>query len=112
MKKENRLLSNDDFKRVIDKKNSFSNSSFVFYYLQNSLNKIRVGISCSSRIGNAVVRNKIKRQVRMMCNTNFDKTCSFDFVIIIRQGYKNKNFAQNKDELNYLYTKFKRKEII
>ena len=109
MKKEYRLRKNRDFKIAISKRQSFSNSSFVLYYAANNLNKIRVGISCSSKIGNAVVRNKTKRQVRMMCQALFDKADSFDFVIIIRKGYTNKNFEQNKDELNYLYSKFKKK---
>ena len=109
MKKEYRLRKNQDFKACINKRQSFANSSFVFYYSANDLNKVRVGISCSSKIGNAVERNKIKRQVRMICQTLFDKAESFDFVIIIRKGYTNKTFDQNKDELNYLYTKFKKK---
>ena len=110
MKKEYRLLKSNDFKKTMSKKKVFTNSSFVFYYSKNDLNKIRVGISCSSKIGIAVTRNKIRRQVRMMCQSLFDKADSFDFVIIIRKGYLNKTFEQNQNELNYIYSKIKRKE--
>ena len=110
MKKEYRLLKSNDFKKTMSKKKVFTNSSFVFYYSKNDLNKIRVGISCSSKIGHAVVRNKIRRQVRMMCQSLFNKADSFDFVIIIRKGYLNKTFEQNQNELNYIYSKIKRKE--
>ena len=109
IKKEYRLRKSNDFKETISKKKVFTNSSFVFYYSHNDLNSMRIGISVSSKLGHAVVRNKIKRQVRMMCQSLFDKADSFDFVIIVRKGYLNKTFEQNKNELSFIYSKFKKK---
>ena len=66
MKKINRLLKNYDFKKVLDTKHSFANKEYVVYKKSNNLNYIRVGISVSSKLGNSVVRHKIKRQISEM----------------------------------------------
>ena len=71
MKKKNRLLTNKYFKNVLDKKNSVSCGEFVIYAKKNDLNYVRVGISVSSKIGNSVVRHKIKRQISMMFRNKF-----------------------------------------
>ena len=40
------------------------------------------------KIGKAVIRNKIKRQVRSMCDKLIDfQSNSFDIVIVIRKNY-------------------------
>ena len=61
MKKEYRLLKNKDFKNVMNNKNSFANNEYVIYTSENSLKHVRIGISVSSKIGNSVVRHKIKK---------------------------------------------------
>ena len=71
MKKEYRLLKNEDFQRVINKKRSYASKSFILYYDDNNLDHIRLGITVSSKYGGAVARNKAKRQVRMMAQQNF-----------------------------------------
>ena len=66
MKKENRLLKNQDFKSVLDFKKCVSRETAAFYHKNNDLQHCRVGVSVSSKIGNSVVRHRIKRQVNSM----------------------------------------------
>ena len=66
MKKENRVKTHQDFQSVIAKKQSYANSSFVMYIASNECNHPRFGISSSKKLGNAVTRNLIRRQVRSM----------------------------------------------
>lgn len=106
MKKQYRLLKNEDFKKVLDAKSFCSNSSFVLRYRQNDLGQIRIGISVSRQLGNAVQRNRYKRQVRMMIDDVFSLECSYDMVLILRKGYLDKKFSENLEELKYLYKKF------
>jgi len=105
MKKEYRLTKNEDFQMIIAKRHRVVSKSFVIYYLPNELGQVRIGISVSSKIGIAVMRNKIKRQVRMMCQEIFNVNESKDFVLIIRQSYKDHSFLENKNELSNLYQK-------
>ena len=71
MKKINRLLKNKDFKNVLDAKKSVACGEFVVYVKNNEFSCLRAGISVSSKIGNSVVRHKIKRQIRIRRKTNF-----------------------------------------
>ena len=57
--------------------------------------------------GNAVVRNKIKRQVRMMVDELFDFTEKFDTIIIVRPKYHQENYGNNKKGLERLKKKVK-----
>ena len=105
MKREFRLLKNYDFQKVIQKKKSTSNKSFVAYKLNNDLGKARIGISISNKYGCAVERNKAKRQVREMVHEIFDYSLAVDIVIIIRKEFANRTYQKNKEELSYIYKK-------
>jgi ribonuclease P protein component len=105
MKKEYRLKRNEDFQTVIKKNNNLANSSFAAYYSINDLGKTRVGISVSSKLGIAVIRNKIKRQIRMMTKEAIDFSNSIDIIFIVRKGYLSKNYADNLYEMKKLVEK-------
>ena len=96
MKKKYRLKKNEDFAKIISRKESRVNYSYIVYSAKPKSNP-RIGISVSKKLGNAVVRNKIKRQVRMM--VIIDKiydVINKDIIIIVRKEYLNKNFEENK----------------
>ena len=108
MKKEYRIKKNEDFQKIIKKKKSVANRQFVVYYDQNN-DHLRVGISVSKKLGNAVVRNKIKRQIRMMVQQVFDKNQKMDFIIIVRYDFLNHSYQDNLKSLISLYNKIKRR---
>ena len=100
MKIINRIKANDDFATTIKKGRTQRDQSYVIHYNTNSLNYTRVGISVSSKLGNAVVRNHIKRQIRSMCDAiiNYNKN-ALDIVIIIKQGFLTNSYDDNKKSL-------------
>ena len=108
MKKEYRIKKNQDFQAIISKKHHVANSKFVIYYRKNS-DHLKVGISASKKLGNAVLRNKIKRQVRMMVQQVFDKRIKMDLIIIVRKSYLFSSFEKNKEDLRNLYNQIKRR---
>lgn len=105
MKKEYRVKKNEDFSLIIKEKQSLANRSFIIYYRKNDYQHARVGISVSKKLGKAVVRNKIKRQVRMMVQQTIDFEKSYDYIVIIRNKYLKLDFNSNLNELQYLYKK-------
>ena len=64
---------------------------------------ITTGFSVGKKSGNAVVRNKIKRQVRMMLQELCDFNSGYDYILIIRKNYDISQYQQNKKELSLLY---------
>lgn len=111
MKKEYRVRKNEDFSRIISKKISLANSSFIIYKDRNDIGHGRVGISVSKKLGIAVIRNKIKRQLRMMILEYFDFSESYDYIVIVRKNYLSHNYIENKNELESLYKKIKKRRI-
>ena len=90
MKKEFRVLKNYEFSSIIQNRQFVKSSSFVCYFQKRKLDHARVGISVGKKLGNAVCRNKVKRQLRSI---------EYDLIIIVRPAYANKSFEENKNEM-------------
>lgn len=82
MKKEYRVKKNEDFSRIIKRKQSMANRTFIIYYLKNDIGHARIGISVSKKLGKAVIRNKIKRQVRMIVKETINLDDNYDYIVI------------------------------
>ena len=103
MKVINRIKATDDFALTIKKGKAQRDQSYVIHYRVNKLNYTRIGISVSSKLGNAVVRNHIKRQIRSMCDEliTYDKN-QLDIVIVAKPDFLNNSYNDNKQSLEKL----------
>jgi len=100
MKKIYRVRKNEEFSRIIALKRSVANAFFVVYTAPRSKGNARVGISVSKKLGNAVQRNRIKRQVREMARALIDfESYPKDLIIIVRKPFVNRAFSDNKNDL-------------
>ena len=103
MKKEYRIKKNEEFSKIISLNKFFTNSLYKIYYCKASEANSRVGISVSKKIGNAVARNKIKRQIRMMLIECYDfKASKYDLVIIVKDEYLKMGYKDCKNKLESL----------
>lgn len=107
MKKKYRVCKNYEFSSIMNEKNYYACPSFVIYVKPRILDHARVGISVGKKMGKAIIRNKIKRQVRMMVDEIYDFTEDFDTIIIVRPKYHEENYGNNKKSLERLKKKVK-----
>jgi len=99
MKREYRLLKNEDFKKVLDHKQNVSRGNYTMFYSKNNLTHARVGVSVSSKLGNSVVRHKVKRQFVSMIDQILDFNLNYDIVIIARKKFFDLTYKENFDSL-------------
>lgn len=64
MEKKYRLRKNMEFKRVYSGGKNYWNRNLILYVRKNDLKNSRIGITITKKIGNAVVRNRIRRRMK------------------------------------------------
>jgi ribonuclease P protein component len=85
--KNKRLISNSQFKAVLDKGrrlNEKDKSGLVMYMAKNECGHSRLGVSIGKIHGNAVVRNRLKRLLREVFRQNQNKIPpGFDYLLMM-----------------------------
>lgn len=104
MKKQRRVKKNVDFQKAFKKGKSFANRQFVVYCLtKEDQQQFRIGLSVSKKLGNAVVRNQIKRHIRQAFHELDEELAqNMDYVIIARKPAATMDFAQTKKSLEHV----------
>ena len=111
MKKKYIVKNQRDFTKIIKNNHMKKNSSLIIYYINNNLEHDRYGISVGKKLGNAVFRNKYKRKLRAIIDNNKnDYILNKDYIIILREKGKEKNFHDLENDYIYIMDKI-RKEI-
>lgn len=109
MKKKFIVKEHVDFTNIIQNGKYFRSKYFVIYMKKNDLDHYRFGISVGKKVGNAVVRNKVKRQMRMIID-NYKKNYQngMDYIIIIKSNYVEGAFLDIKNAFEDIINKMNR----
>ena len=107
MHKKFRLTKRDDFKIVYRNGKSVANREFVLYYSANrTTENFRLGVSVSKKVGNAVVRNLVKRRVKEAVRQNSSMIqCCYDLIVIARNPSVNLPQSNTERSLIHLLRK-------
>lgn len=93
MKKTYRIKKEKEFQQIITERRSYANRNFVVYCTtEDAQNHFRVGISVGKRVGNAVVRNAVKRKIRTILYQLREDIAPCNFIIIARAGVQDLDF--------------------
>lgn len=100
------LKKPQDFRHCYRKGKSKADFFFVVYVLKNNQETNRLGISISKKVGNSVVRHRVKRLVKesYRLQEHFVKR-GHDIVFIARGPAKDVDFSQVNHSLENLFKK-------
>ena len=98
MKKINILKNSRDFDRIIKNNKPYKFKDYIIYIEKNTNDIYKFGLSVGKKIGNAVNRNKIKRQLKSIID-KIDYQNNFNCIIIVGKGIKEKKFEEREKNL-------------
>ena len=104
MKKKEIIKKSNDYTKVINKNNKLKNKYYSLFYIKSD--NTLFGISIPKKIGNAVIRNKNKRQIKNIIDNNKNNIQNgYNYVIIIRKEILSLSYQEKDQELINLFKK-------
>lgn len=105
MKKSEIIKKEQTFTEIIHHCSYVKNNYYVIYYRKN-YDTTKYGISIPKKTGKANVRNKIKRRIKNIIDTNEKQVHkNFDYVIIVRKRLIEINYQEMENDLISLMKK-------
>ena len=108
MKKREIVKSKRDFNDIIKNAPFIKNENFIIYIRKKEEKENHFGIAVSKKLGNAVTRNKLKRQVRTILD---EKKMHFpnsrDYIIMIKKSCVEVSYSKMKIDLENLIKEIK-----
>ena len=106
MKKLNIIKKQEEINNIIKTGNLSKNKFFYIYNKERDSKYYRFCICVSKKLGNAVVRNKNKRQIKEINDkSNLVFKSNMDYVIILRKEISNVSYEDKKKYLLELLCK-------
>lgn len=105
MNKQYRVKKSKEIEEILKNHRFSSNPYFTIYIKeQHETNHFRYAMSVGKKIGNAVVRNQIKRQIRAIVR-KFSVISTIDVFVIARSNVLKLTFQEMEKELKALFQK-------
>jgi len=103
-----RVKSQTEFSEVYKKGHLIKNNYYVAHIVNpNGKEYARIGVAASNKLGNAVVRNKAKRQFRAIADSIIDyKKYNFDLVVILKTNFVNETYEVKKSAFKELVKEY------
>jgi ribonuclease P protein component len=102
-----RLAKREDFNKVYRYGKSMANHQFVLYYLpQPKLEQFRLGVSVSKKVGNAVVRNRLRRMMKEIIRLKKENmTPHYDYILLARKPVTEMDYAEMEKSIWHVIRK-------
>ena len=96
-----RLTDSSEFERVYKQGTAYRGRLFSVHAFPNELETLRLGLSVSKKVGNAVVRNTVRRKMREIFAAVAGETGgSLDLVISARPAARDAAFEELREEFD------------
>ena len=111
LKKVEMIKKHQDFTEIIKNQNYIQNKNFVIYNKESKFTYPHYGIAVSKKLGNAVIRNKCKRRMRVILDKYKNQLRSDkDYIIIMKENSSKINFQQLEESFKTLLERTKYEE--
>ena len=108
MKITTSLKRNHEFKRLYNKGKSAASQYAVVYCRRNGKKDNRLGVTVSTKLGGAVIRNRIRRRLKEIYRINEEKLVSgYDIVVVARMKARYSGFHELESSVLSLLKKLK-----
>lgn len=97
MNLKKRIKKNEEFKEIIDLHKLIRAKSCNIYFKKYT-EETRFGISVSKKIGNAVIRNRIKRRIKGILK-DLNVKSNIEFILIAKKEINDMNYQELKYDL-------------
>ena len=94
-----RLTDSSEFERVYKQGTAYRGRLFSVHAFPNELGTLRLGLSVSKKVGNAVVRNTLRRRMREIFAAG-DADGHLDLVISARPAARDATFEELRGEFD------------
>ena len=97
--KKFRINHQEDYENLYKKGKKFTGKYIIVYIKGNKLHYNRFGIVASKKVGNAVIRNRAKRQIRAVIREiNREMIGSNDMVVIAKSNISKSSYCLIKKD--------------
>lgn len=108
MKKINIIKEKKDFDKAFKLRNQKISKYTYVYIKDNDVYNFRFGICVSKKIGNAVLRNKLKRQIKDIIDKSKLHFQDKDYIIVLKKSAPNAKYLELKEDLINILKNFDR----
>jgi ribonuclease P protein component len=106
VKREQRLRTPAEFQRVRSLARAWRHPLVVLDVAPNEVARTRVGITVSRAVGNAVVRNRVRRRLRAIFQARYAHLApGHDLRVVARPATATASFAELRDAVDRLLTR-------
>lgn len=103
MEKKYKVRSNREYRKIYDKGQSKANKHLVVFYKPNGLAYSRIGFTATKKLGNAVIRNKVRRLMKESYYQVQDKVINgYDIVILARVSANSIDYLSMKSAVSHI----------
>lgn len=104
MKKINIIKENETYNKIIQNNKPYKYKSYIIYIVRKEPSVYKFGFSVGKKIGNAVTRNKVKRQLKSIIDKKHYQN-NFDCIIMVKKSILEKEYKEMEDDLLCAFSK-------